>query len=111
MRPERSADDVCRESARDRARALTKASLGTEKLLLDEEAISRTLSRIAHEIIERTGEVADVALVGIHTRGVPLAQRLRVLVHEFSGVEVAFGTLAGCVESAVAGEVIREPLT
>ena len=72
---------------------MSQASLGAEKVLLDEEAISRTLSRIAHEIIERTGDLADVALVGIHTRGVPLAHRLRRLVHEFSGEDVALGTL------------------
>ena len=72
---------------------MSQASLGAEKVLLDEEAISRTLSRIAHEIIERTGDLADVALVGIHTRGVPLAHRLRRLVHEFSGGDVALGTL------------------
>ena len=46
------------------------------KILLDDEAIRRTLSRIAHEIIERNDELDAVALVGIHTRGVPLAQRL-----------------------------------
>ncbi len=56
----------------------------SEKVLLDDEAISRTLSRIAHEIIERN-DVATLALVGIHTRGVPLAQRLRRLIEEFSG--------------------------
>ena len=72
---------------------MSQASLGAEKVLLDEEAISRTLSRIAHEIIERTGALADVALVGIHTRGVPLAHRLRRLVHEFSGEDVALGPL------------------
>jgi pyrimidine operon attenuation protein/uracil phosphoribosyltransferase len=72
---------------------LSLTSLGSEKLLLDEEAISRTLSRIAHEIIERNDEIADVALVGIHTRGVPLAQRLRRLIEDFSGETVDLGTL------------------
>ena len=55
------------------------------KILLDDEAISRTLSRIAHEIIERNDDLGAVALVGIHTRGVPLAHRLRRLVEERSG--------------------------
>ncbi len=63
------------------------------KILLDAEAISRTLSRIAHEIIERNGSLDELALVGIHTRGVPLAQRLRRLIEERSGVEVALGTV------------------
>ncbi|HSC91622.1 MAG TPA: bifunctional pyr operon transcriptional regulator/uracil phosphoribosyltransferase PyrR [Gaiellaceae bacterium] len=63
------------------------------KLLLDADAIQRTLSRIAHEIIERNDELADVALVGIHTRGVPLAHRLRRLIEERSGVDVDVGAV------------------
>jgi pyrimidine operon attenuation protein/uracil phosphoribosyltransferase len=63
------------------------------RVLLDEEQVGRTLSRIAHEIIERNDDLESVALVGIHTRGVPLAQRLRRLVEERSGVEPALGQL------------------
>ena len=63
------------------------------KLLLDGEALRRTLVRIAHEIVERNEDLASVALVGIHTRGVPLAQRLRRLVAEFAGADVALGAL------------------
>jgi pyrimidine operon attenuation protein/uracil phosphoribosyltransferase len=63
------------------------------RVLLDEAAISRTLTRIAHEIIEANPDLDRVALIGIHTRGVPLAQRLRRLIHEFSGEEVASGSL------------------
>ncbi|MGH3131296.1 MAG: bifunctional pyr operon transcriptional regulator/uracil phosphoribosyltransferase PyrR [Gaiellaceae bacterium] len=63
------------------------------KLLLDAEAIERTLSRIAHEIIERNPDLDDVALVGIHTRGVPLAHRLRRLIEERAGADVAVGTV------------------
>ena len=63
------------------------------KILLDDEAISRTLSRIAHEIIECSDDLDAVALVGIHTRGVPLANRLRRLVEDRSGVTLALGQL------------------
>jgi pyrimidine operon attenuation protein / uracil phosphoribosyltransferase len=63
------------------------------RVLLDEEQVRRTLSRIAHELIERNDDLDAVALVGIHTRGVPLAQRLRRLVEERSGVELAVGQL------------------
>jgi pyrimidine operon attenuation protein / uracil phosphoribosyltransferase len=62
-----------------------------EKTLLDQEALARTLSRIAHEIIERNDDLGAVALVGIHTRGVPLAERLAALIEERSGEEVALG--------------------
>ena len=63
------------------------------KVLLDADAIRRTLSRIAHEIIEQNESLDDVALVGIHTRGVPLAQRLRRLIAERSDVEVESGAV------------------
>jgi pyrimidine operon attenuation protein/uracil phosphoribosyltransferase len=61
--------------------------------VLDAEAVSRSLSRIAHEVIERNPDLGSVALVGIHTRGVPLARRLRGLIAERSGVEVELGAL------------------
>jgi pyrimidine operon attenuation protein / uracil phosphoribosyltransferase len=64
-----------------------------QRVLLDAEALQRTLHRIAHEIIEANVELESVALVGIHTRGVALAHRLRRLIEEFSGVEVALGTV------------------
>jgi pyrimidine operon attenuation protein / uracil phosphoribosyltransferase len=63
------------------------------RMLLDGEAIERTLSRIAHEVIERNDDLGGVALVGIHTRGVPIAQRLRRLVEERAGVELDLGQL------------------
>src|SRR5919201_398620 len=68
-------------------------ALQAGKVLLDAEALGRTLSRIAHEIIERNDDVTDVALVGIHTRGVPLAQRLRHLIEERAGIAPDFGQL------------------
>src|SRR5205085_9688085 len=75
------------------ARAVTGVRVSSGRVLLDAEALERTLSRIAHEIIERNPELDRVALVGIHTRGVPLAQRLRRLVEERTGEEVALGAV------------------
>ena len=69
------------------------AATAAHRVLLDAEQDARTLSRIAHEIIERNDDLESVALVGIHTRGVPLAQRLRRLVEERSGVELELGQL------------------
>jgi len=63
-----------------------------ERVLLDADALQRTLHRIAHEIIEANADLGAVALVGIHTRGVSLAQRLRRLNDEFSGAEGDLGT-------------------
>ena len=65
----------------------------TARMLLDEEAIAKALSRIAHEIIERTGDLQNVALVGIQSRGAPLASRLRRLVEERSGTALPVGAL------------------
>ncbi len=69
------------------------AASTAHRVVLDDEQVRRTLSRIAHEIIERNDDLESVALVGIHTRGVPLAQRLRRLVEERSGVELELGQL------------------
>jgi pyrimidine operon attenuation protein/uracil phosphoribosyltransferase len=69
------------------------AATAASRTLLDAEQVARTLSRIAHEIIERNDDLEAVALVGIHTRGVPLAHRLRRLVEERSGVELELGQL------------------
>jgi len=63
------------------------------KSLLDGEGLARTLARIAHEIIERNDELESVALIGIRTRGVPIAERLAELIEEQSGVEVALGAV------------------
>ena len=63
------------------------------RVVLDAEAIDRTLSRIAHEIIEGNDDLDEVALVGIHQRGVPLAQRLRRLIAERTGKELPLGQL------------------
>jgi pyrimidine operon attenuation protein/uracil phosphoribosyltransferase len=63
------------------------------KTLLDAEGLGRTLSRIAHEIIERNDDLTRLALVGIHTRGVPLAERLAALIEERSGEEIALGAV------------------
>jgi pyrimidine operon attenuation protein / uracil phosphoribosyltransferase len=60
-------------------------------VLLDADAIARTLSRIAHELIEANPELDRVALVGIQTRGVPLAQRLCRLIEERAGEAPALG--------------------
>jgi pyrimidine operon attenuation protein/uracil phosphoribosyltransferase len=65
----------------------------TGKSVLDAEALGRTLSRIAHEIIEGNPSVEDVALVGIQTRGVPLAQRLARLIEERTGTAPALGAV------------------
>jgi pyrimidine operon attenuation protein/uracil phosphoribosyltransferase len=70
----------------------------TARLILDGETIAKSLSRIAHEIVERSSAppgpgLERVALVGIQSRGAPLASRLRRLVEERSGVDLPVGAL------------------
>jgi pyrimidine operon attenuation protein/uracil phosphoribosyltransferase len=60
---------------------------------MDADRIGRTLARIAHEIVERNKGVDDLALVGVRTRGVPLARRLARSLREITGTEVPTGAL------------------
>jgi len=62
-------------------------------ILMDSERIGRTLTRIAHEIVERNRGVGDLALVGVRTRGVPIAKRLAAILRDITGHEVATGAL------------------
>ncbi len=61
--------------------------------LMDAGRMARTLARIAHEILERHPDVKGLALVGIRSRGVPLARRLGGLIAEAAGSEPAVGAL------------------
>jgi len=62
-------------------------------VVLDADRISRSLTRIAHEILERNRGVDELALVGIRTRGVPLARRLAKIIGDVSRHEVPTGAL------------------
>ncbi|SFC05635.1 pyrimidine operon attenuation protein / uracil phosphoribosyltransferase [Bacillus sp. OV322] len=61
--------------------------------MLDEQAIRRALTRIAHEIIERNKGIEDSILIGIKTRGIFLANRLASRIYEIEGKEIAVGEL------------------
>jgi pyrimidine operon attenuation protein / uracil phosphoribosyltransferase len=61
--------------------------------VLDESALDRALTRIAHEIVEQAGGVEDIALVGIKTRGVTLAQRIAAKIAGIEGQKPAVGAL------------------
>jgi pyrimidine operon attenuation protein / uracil phosphoribosyltransferase len=61
--------------------------------LMDAARMGRTLARIAHEILERHADLKAVALVGVRSRGVPLARRLARALREATGVEPPVGAL------------------
>src|SRR4029079_2587071 len=61
--------------------------------VMDGDRMSRALTRIAHEILERNRGVDELALVGIRTRGVPLARRLAQIIQIITSQEVPTGAL------------------
>ena len=61
--------------------------------VMDADRMSRALTRIAHEILERNRGLDEIALVGIRTRGVPIARRLARALREINGDDVATGAL------------------
>ena len=62
-------------------------------VVMDADRIARTLTRIAHEIVERNKGVEQLALVGIRTRGVPIARRVARTLREITGIDVPTGAL------------------
>jgi pyrimidine operon attenuation protein / uracil phosphoribosyltransferase len=62
-------------------------------IVLDEQAIGRALTRIAHQIIEKNKGIEDCVLVGIRTRGIFLAQRLATKIEEIEGNPIAVGEI------------------
>jgi pyrimidine operon attenuation protein / uracil phosphoribosyltransferase len=62
-------------------------------VVMDADRISRTLARIAHEIVERNRGIEELALVGIRTRGVPIARRLAQAIGEINDHPVPTGIL------------------
>jgi pyrimidine operon attenuation protein/uracil phosphoribosyltransferase len=63
------------------------------KIILTGTELGRMVDRLAHQILEKTDGARDIILLGIPTRGVPLARRLAARVHAFEGIEVPAGAL------------------
>ena len=64
-----------------------------ERTIMSENEIRRAVTRLAHEIEESLGGCDDLVLIGIHTRGVPLARRMAGVIKEFTTTEVPVGAL------------------
>ena len=62
-------------------------------VLMDEQGVRRALTRISHEIVEKNKGVEDIVLVGIRTRGVPIAKRLADMIEQIEGVRPPVGIL------------------
>jgi pyrimidine operon attenuation protein/uracil phosphoribosyltransferase len=62
-------------------------------MLLDEQAVSRAIIRLSHEIIEKNKGTENIALIGILTRGVPLAEKIIKNIEEFENIKIPMGKL------------------
>ncbi|WP_326559451.1 bifunctional pyr operon transcriptional regulator/uracil phosphoribosyltransferase PyrR [Micromonospora sp. NBC_01796] len=69
------------------------ASPPSVKVILTSADLQRVVDRIAHQILEKTQGAADTVLLGIPTRGVPLARRLAARISTFEGIQVPVGVL------------------
>lgn len=64
-----------------------------ERILLDDKAVERSINRITHEIIERNAGTTNLGLIGIRTRGIYIAKRIRDKVLEIENIELPLGIL------------------
>jgi pyrimidine operon attenuation protein/uracil phosphoribosyltransferase len=70
-----------------------RLGLKVKAILADEEKINRTLIRMSYQIIEKNHGVGDICLLGIKTRGAPLARRIAENIRKTEGVEIGVGQL------------------
>lgn len=68
-------------------------NMKVKKEIIDSDAMGRAITRIAHEILEKNKGTKDLVLIGIRTRGVPLAERLASKIEEIEGVNIKTGIL------------------
>ncbi|UBV43037.1 bifunctional pyr operon transcriptional regulator/uracil phosphoribosyltransferase PyrR [Deinococcus taeanensis] len=78
--------------------------------ILTSDEVRRALTRIAHEIIERNKGAEKLALIGVHTRGIPLARRLAEKLSSLEGVEVPTGMLDITLYRDDLSEVAQQPI-
>ena len=78
--------------------------------IMDAQHIDRSLSRIAHEIVERNRGTDNLALVGIRSRGVPLAETLQRKIKEFEGVEIPTGSIDITLYRDDLSQIARNPV-
>src|SRR5699024_2908283 len=88
---------------------LWRSRMDKKTIVLDESAVNRALTRIAHEIVERNKGGEDLVLIGIKTRGLPLAKRLQEKIYQIEHIEVPFGELDITLYRDDLEEVTAEP--
>jgi pyrimidine operon attenuation protein/uracil phosphoribosyltransferase len=78
---------------RDRPARPVSGDPAAARVVLDEAAVHRVLSRITHEILEKTGGAENTILLGIPTRGIAIARRIAALSEQFEGIRIPVGQL------------------
>jgi len=78
--------------------------------ILSADEMRRALTRIAHEILERNKGAENLALIGVHTRGIPIAQRLAAKLQELEGVDVPLGRLDITLYRDDLSEIAKQPI-
>jgi pyrimidine operon attenuation protein/uracil phosphoribosyltransferase len=78
--------------------------------ILSADEIRRGLTRIAHEIVERNKGAQELAIIGVHTRGIPLAARLAAKLSELEGVDIPTGMLDITLYRDDLSEVAHQPI-
>jgi pyrimidine operon attenuation protein/uracil phosphoribosyltransferase len=86
-------NDTASETAAEAAAADPAPSRSPNRLILDAGDLGRVIDRIAHQILEKSDGARDTVLVGVPTRGAPLARRLAARMRAFEGVDVPVGVL------------------
>jgi pyrimidine operon attenuation protein/uracil phosphoribosyltransferase len=81
-----------------------------KKVIMTEADIKRTLARISHEIIERNKSTDNIILVGMRTRGVPIANRLASNIEEFGGIKIPVGILDFSLYRDDISSINRQPV-
>lgn len=92
------------------SRPSAAATMPAKATILSADEVRRALTRIAHEIVERNKGAHDLAIIGVHTRGIPLAARLASKLSELEGVEIPTGMLDITLYRDDLSEVAHQPI-
>lgn len=79
-------------------------------IILSADEMRRAMTRIAHEIVERNKGADNLAIIGVHTRGIPLAERLAAKLRELEGVDVPCGMVDITLYRDDLSEVAQQPI-
>lgn len=79
-------------------------------IILSSDEMRRAMTRIAHEIVERNKGADNLAIIGVHTRGIPLAERLAAKLRELEGVDVPCGMVDIALYRDDLSEVAQQPI-